>query len=221
MSVSINKFNFDQYPDNAATSVDEGFILKTSVSDVATESNSQTFTGVSFKTCLFIPRIGGVCVGPMIVVGKVKISQNIPVNNNAVNLTWNKNFDLQAYRNELGLSDTGVIFSFVPHVFFDQLGATIASLGSINLQWAMNGTDAQFKLGIPRITREVFPCSSYGFIFKSWQFLGCPLGISQGPLRNLAITTGDLKEGHSLCVASDADLPSRVKQMYPDSWITP
>lgn len=221
MSVTVNKFDFDQYPDNATTSVDEGFIIKTSISDIATESNSQTFAGVSLKFCLFIPRIEDVCTGPMFCMAKVKFSQNVPVNANRVVLTWNKNFDMQAYQNEFGLSDTGLNFSFEPHVFWDQAGTVTGLLGSVILWWQMTGTDAQFKLSIPNIARECFPCSSYGLIFSGWQPLGCPLNIVKGPLDALVIKTGDLKEGYSLCVAADADLPSRVKQMFPASWVTP
>lgn len=221
MSVTVNKFDFDQYPDNATTSVDEGFIIKTSISDIATESNSQTFAGVSLKFCLFIPRIADACTGPIFCMAKVKFSQNVPVTNNGV-FTWNKNFDMQAYQNEFGLSDTGLFFNFQPYVFFDQAGTVTGLLGSVNLWWQMTGTDAQFKLALPRAAREIFPCSSYGLILKSWHPLGFPLGIvNDGPLYRFDIKTGDLKEGYSLCVASDADLPSRVKQMYPDSWVTP
>lgn len=219
MSVNINKFDFDQYPDNKATSVDEGLIIKTSVSDIAAESGTAVYPGVSLKFCVFIPRLGGVCSAAYIKLGVLKVSQNISPTT-VQNLTWNKNFDLQPYRDEFLLTTTNYSFYFTPTVFFDQAGNTTGSLGSWSLNWIMNVSTATFNLRIPAVNSQIFPCSSFGLAATAFfGTLGDPFYAGQVITRGWDINLGNQKEGYSLCVAQPADLPSRVKQMYPDSWL--
>lgn len=224
MSVNINKFDFDQYPDNKATSVDEGLIIKASVSDVAAESGQAVYPGVSMQMCYFIPRLGGVCSTPVIRIGKVKFSQVVSGPNTEQRLTINNNFDLQEMTNELGQpsAPTGLGFIFLVSGFSTQSGATTANLGQWELNWYVSNDGSKgIGLKIPAFNGQVYPCSSFGFHFhlQYIYMLGNPFEPrSIFSLMN-PLNTGNQKEGYSLCVAQPADLPSRVKQMYPDSWL--
>lgn len=225
MSVPTNKFNFDQFPDNATTSNDRGFILKTSVDDLGASSGNAAFQGVSFHVCIFIPRFAGVCYRPAIWMLRLKISNQmnwVP----GANLEWAQNFDESAAEAEFKLpffDNTKVRnFLFPPQVFINQTGGLGVFAADCGLTWDIRSGSKKigFVVGRPPVN-QLYPCVSYRCICQQdsqMYTFGLP-GTSTADILGSGSPRQTQFANYQACVAQPADLPTRMKQLFPDSWL--
>lgn len=228
MSSSIRKFDFDQYPDNAASSVDEGLIIKLSIDDARVAGTA--WEGLNMNYLMFFPRFLGVC-SYCIVLMRLRVKQAINWDFNVIPAPWNYNFDIGPISKEiffnnfyLGSGKTRVFNFVVPKVFINQTGAqekmTVAP--SITFQDANGINQMSYSPGRLGQIKQVYPCVYYNYFFPTKNnspFLF--LDTAGMPLTEIpSIAPSDTYITHyEACVAQPADLSARMKQIFPDSWL--
>lgn len=227
MSSVIKKLNFDQYPDNATTSVNEGFIVKTSVDDVAAVGGPANFQGVSCHICIFIPRLSGFCGRPVFWMGRLKVSQI--VNWSGAAPVWDYNFDDSAAVSEFKLPFLGNSkvrsFTFKPRVFTNAIGGNSRFSSPCGLSWDMRSGTKKMSFILGGGVAQAHPGVYY---FCSCRQTAKPLYANFGRPASIDWLLGDSQptgfspiEVYDECVAQPADLSTRMKQIFPDSWVTP
>lgn len=230
MSSSIKKFDFDQYPDNAASSVDEGLIIKLSIDDARVAGTA--WEGLNMNYLMFFPRFLGVC-SYCIVLMRLRVKQIINWDFNVAPAPWDYNFDIGPISKEIFFDNFYVgagktrIFSFVlPKVFINQTGSQekMTTAPSITFKDVNGVNQMSYSPGRLSQIKQVYPCVYYNYYFPTatnspflfFNKAGMPLMDIPSIASNVPYITH-----YESCVAQPADLSTRMKQIFPDSWVTP
>lgn len=224
MSAAINKFDFDQFPDNAVTSIDEGLALKISVNDLGAATGQTSLDGSSVHICAFYPRFLGACSGLPIQICKVKIAKN---------LIWQFNFahnpipfdvDDSLVIKEFGVGlYTKSDFRFDIQLFKDATGGALskislfgfAPLNSNGIKTLIFYHGSLDTYNNP--TKNIYPCIFYTHTIPN-DAVSYNLGV---PPQGIPFMVGKVQPMlcFTACVSQPSDLTSRMKQLFPDSWL--
>lgn len=225
MSAAINKFDFDQFPDNAVTSIDEGLALKMSINDIGAAIGNTQLEGSSIHICVFYPRFLGACSGLPIQICKVKIAKNLIWDN----FTSTK-FQLFDVDDSLIIKEFGVSlytkgdFRFNIALFKNATGTALSKISLFGLVVQNVNGMKRFNFYHGSLdtynnpTKNIYPCIFYTHTIPNNTVpynLGLPV---QG---YIPFMLGEVQPMRcfTACVAQPSDLTSRMKQLFPDSWL--
>lgn len=229
MTSAIKKFDFDQYPDNAATSVDEGFIIKVS-NNFADNGGPAKYQGVSWKYILFRPRIAGVCRSLTFLLVKFKVENVVVFDGNPNGNFFPSNFNDAALFTEYPELSGNVICSlnFKPKVLTSQAGSEVVLSDALRwtvLKRADGNKYVQISFPIRGSSITIYPCEHYicklgGMTRRNESFYDWLFSLSVSGAQTTLSRDGDYNFYESL-ISPSQSLSARMKEIFPDSWVTP
>lgn len=234
MSATVVKFDFDQYPENVATSTNEGLIIKLSADESYFAGTN--YEGLNVKYLIFCPRFYGVCAS-FIFLCYVKVTREIQ-NWTGGYVPWNNNFDYSPIQKEIffdnfynqtssSVGNYRLLNFLKRNKFFKSAdGSQIVEshdYDSFGFQFANKDGVVNNKIYVPRLKQNttVYPCYYYNYYIPSSGQLVRHVYRGFQPLFDFPNTTID-KDAPSIyeaCVAQPSSLSDRMKQIFPNSWL--
>lgn len=182
-----DKINFDLYPDNAATMIDEGLVFKVLIDDVRALSPGFSFPGLVYKAILFAPRVAGILTGFSLFYGGSFFKQpTTGVVGTAIQTTPAGFFDLSALDGIQLPVPTGKtvpgwsarVLRFVDEITFNYNGSV-----SLKVNWNSNPETVQ---GNDKVWFSLSYCGLQGSFYveraatiSSWSPLGAYVPLDQ------------------------------------------
>lgn len=194
------KINFDLYPDNAATMIDEGLVFKVSVDEMQAVFPGFPFSGYGIKIILFAPRVAGILLGFSFLCGGSFFKRQGAYQPQGGSFTSAAGFfDLSALGGIslpvlAGQTVPGVGFGlvyFVPQIKFNYNGSVTISLTNYSTPSNYQGNEVMFEWAVTALQGSFYVERASG-VFQSGTPPGIPVPVDQ--------------------------IDTRFKYTLPDSW---